>query len=129
LLLFDNKADKKELENELYQHLEFEFKKKLKTMPGAKYLFYDVPLLFENSLEKKIDYTVSVYVNSNLQIKRLRARDNIDKALAEKTISNQIEIERKKELTDFVIDNSGSLEDTKKQVKDLLVTIEKLYCS
>jgi len=38
-------------------------------------------------------------------------------------ISAQMDIEEKKKLADYVIDNSGSIEETKRQVKEILERI------
>jgi dephospho-CoA kinase len=87
-------------------------------------IIYDVPLLFEKHLENSFDKIIVVYVPKDIQIKRLMKRQNIAYAEALNLINLQICIEEKKKKADFVIDNSYSLENTKKQV---LEVFKKLY--
>ena len=54
-------------------------------------------------------------------------RDKIDKDFAIKKIRSQMSIEKKKELSDLIIDNSGSLEDLREKVKKIVKQKEKEY--
>jgi dephospho-CoA kinase len=54
------------------------------------------------------------------QIERLTKRDNCTKEHAKKMIASQIPIEGKKKLADYLIDNSGTIEETKRQVEKLV---------
>lgn len=86
----------------------------------------DIPLLFERS-EKgpsrgpttSFDATVLVYAPEPLQIERLMNRDGCDRNAALQRIRAQLPIESKKAMADIVIDNSGSLEETKRQTRGL----------
>jgi len=82
-------------------------------------IIYDVPLLFEKHLESNFDKIIVVYVPKDVQIKRLMKRQNITYDEALNLINLQICIEEKKKKADFVIDNSYSLESTKKQVQEV----------
>jgi dephospho-CoA kinase len=46
-------------------------------------------------------------------------RDHIEESLAQKIIQSQIDIEKKKELSDIVINNAGSLENTLEEFKKI----------
>ncbi len=81
---------------------------------------YEVPLLFEKGLQGMFDYVVVVYAAKEQEIERLMKQRNIDRKEAERLLSLQIPIEEKVKMADFVIDNSGDLEDTHKQVKRLI---------
>jgi dephospho-CoA kinase len=87
-------------------------------------IIYDVPLLFEKHLENSFDKIIVVYVPKDIQIERLIKRQNMAYDEALNLINLQICIEEKKEKADFVIDNSYSLENTKKQVTEVF---KKLY--
>ena len=67
-----------------------------------------------------------VYVKPQTQAKRLAARDGITKADAENIMKSQLPIDEKASYADFVIDNEGTLEDTKKQVKAVWESIGKI---
>jgi len=83
-------------------------------------IFYDIPLLFEAKLEKEFYKIILVYTPRELQIKRLMNRDKINFNEAVKTINSQIDIEIKKKMSDFIIDNSKSKENTYNQIKTII---------
>lgn len=47
-------------------------------------------------------------------------RDSCSESQAQAKVSSQMPLEKKRSLSDFVIDNNGSLEDTKRQVSIFL---------
>lgn len=51
---------------------------------GSKYLIYDAPLLFESGTDDLVDYTVLVYVPREVQLQRIKTRNNLtdEQALA-----------------------------------------------
>ncbi len=82
-------------------------------------VFADIPLLYETNCQDWLDEVWVVYIPRQLQIERLMLRDDLSKAEAELRIGTQLPIEKKRRLADYVIDNSGSLADTKKQIDKL----------
>lgn len=76
----------------------------------------DVPLLYESGLVHHYDKVMVVYVPEAMQISRLMKRDGLSEQEAMSRIQAQLPIEEKKGKADYVIDNSGSLEQTRKQV-------------
>lgn len=91
-----------------------------------KIAFYDVPLLFEKKLQYQFDAVVLVWCDSLIQLQRLMQRNQLSKADAELRIRAQIPLDDKKSLSDFVILNSGSLQDLEQQVKLILSQILQL---
>jgi dephospho-CoA kinase len=93
-------------------------------------LVLDIPLLFEgrragtgSAARMDFDATVLVYAPEQLQIERQMARDGCSREEAERRVRAQMPIEEKKALADYVIDNSGSLDDTERQVREVLSQI------
>lgn len=86
-------------------------------------IIVDVPLLFEAGWHSFFKAVILVYVPVEVQIQRLMIRDNLTKEEAERTIKFQMSIEEKKARAHYVIDNSGTLEETKKQVHELFAKI------
>ncbi len=80
----------------------------------------DIPLLYESGLEGLYDKIVVVYVPRAVQLGRLTMRDGLAPEQAESRLSAQLDIEEKRRRADFVIDNSGTLEETQRQVEVLL---------
>lgn len=75
----------------------------------------EVPLLYETNMDKLCQQVVVVYVDRETQIKRLMKRDNMSYADAVKRIDAQMPMEEKVRWADFVIDNRGSIEETKEK--------------
>jgi len=85
----------------------------------AKIVVQDVPLLFENGLERLYSTVVVVYVPEKLQLKRLVEGRGLSDDRARTMIAAQMPIEEKKMLAHHVVDNSGRQEATRKQVEYL----------
>lgn len=80
---------------------------------------YEAPLLFEAGARSRVDQVLTVRVDPQVQLQRLMARDAIDEKSALQKMSVQMPQEEKQALSDFVIDNSGSPERTREQVREL----------
>ncbi|MFC4075740.1 dephospho-CoA kinase [Salinithrix halophila] len=82
----------------------------------------DTPLLIEEGLTDLVEQVVVVYAPEAIQIQRLMERDGIDASQALRMIRAQMPIEEKKRFADVLIDNSGTLADTERQVDMLWET-------
>jgi len=80
----------------------------------------DIPLLFESNLTNMVDKTILVFVDNETQLQRLIARNNLSVEDAEARIRSQMPLSEKVILADAVINNNGSIEDTKEQFIDVL---------
>ena len=80
-------------------------------------LLVDVPLLLEVGLANRFDKVVVVYVSESVQISRLQQRDGISEAEAKQALKAQMALSKKVEQADYMIDNSGTLEETLSQVE------------
>ena len=86
---------------------------------GAEVVVQDVPLLFENGLERLYSSVVLVYVPESVQLQRLVEGRGLSEERARAVIASQMPIEQKRRRAHHVIDNSGSREETRKQVAEL----------
>ncbi|MEW6101014.1 MAG: dephospho-CoA kinase [Candidatus Omnitrophota bacterium] len=77
----------------------------------------DAPLLIEAGLENIVDKLVVVGCQRQAQIQRIQRKTLLCKKDILKRIKQQATFRMKKTYADFVIDNSGSVEETKKQVE------------
>lgn len=82
-------------------------------------LIQDVPLLFENGLEHLFNSIVLVYAPEELQLERLVEGRGLDADRARAMIAAQMPIEKKRELAHHVIDNGGTVEQTRAQVEEI----------
>ena len=95
-------------------------------------LVLDIPLLFEGrqagtgtAATLQFDATVVVFAPEEAQIERQIARDGWSRDEALRRIRAQLPLQEKKALADFVIDNSGTPEDTEHQVDALWETLNR----
>jgi dephospho-CoA kinase len=86
-------------------------------MGGATVVVQDVPLIFENGLERLYSTVILVYVPEHLQVTRLVEGRGTTEDRARAMIAAQMPIEEKRKLAHHVIDNSGSREATRQQVE------------
>jgi dephospho-CoA kinase len=72
----------------------------------------DIPLLSETGREKDFGAVIVVACRPDQQLARLMARDGIDEAAARQRLAAQLPIEDKARRADYVIDTSGTFEET-----------------
>jgi len=87
---------------------------------GCEICVLDAPTLIENNLQTKMDINILVWVDKETQVQRLVNRDLISEEKANLRINAQIPLGEKKELVDYVIDNSTTVENTKEQLDYVL---------
>lgn len=87
---------------------------------GEKVLFMDIPLLFESKLTHMVDKTIVIYVDERIQLERLKKRNGLSELDAKARIDSQMPLVEKKKLADAVVNNNGSLLESKKQVREIL---------
>lgn len=83
---------------------------------GAAVVVQDVPLLFENNLERFFSSVVLVYVPAQVQVERLVSGRGFTREQAQAVIGAQLPIEDKRGRAHHVINNSGTLDETRAQV-------------
>jgi dephospho-CoA kinase len=85
-----------------------------------------VPLLIEKHLKAIFDKILVVYVPEEKQIERLTQRDGISEDEATHMLKAQLPIEEKLAHADFVVNNEGSMEETRKQVEEIWLELKRL---
>jgi dephospho-CoA kinase len=78
-----------------------------------------VPLLFESGLEDLYSAVVLVYVPESVQLQRLVEGRGLSDERARAIIASQMPIDEKRGRAQHLIDNSGTREETQKQVRNL----------
>lgn len=86
---------------------------------GAPVIVYDVPLLYENGLDRALGAVIVVTAPPEVQRARIRARDGLPDAEIEARIAAQMPLEEKVRRATWIIDNGGTLEETRAQVEAL----------
>jgi len=83
---------------------------------SAEVLAIEIPLLIECSLMYLVDGVLVVDSEQQEQINRLRNR-GLDDEEALRRINSQMPLDKKKTFARWVVQNSGSIDDTRKQVQ------------
>jgi dephospho-CoA kinase len=87
---------------------------------GAEFIVLDIPLLFEGGGSKFVDKTVVVSAPADVQRARVLSRPGMSVEKFEAILALQMPDAEKRARADFVIDTSGSFEDTRAQVRAVL---------
>ena len=87
--------------------------------------FMDLPLLFELQYEDWFDQIWLVDVTEETQLSRLMTRNALSQEEAEKRIAAPLSLQEKRKRSDVLIDNNGSLEETRQQIRDSLQKLER----
>jgi dephospho-CoA kinase len=85
----------------------------------APYAIVVVPLLLETDFAALVDRVLVVDCPREMQLKRVMRRDSVSRQRAESVVSAQLDRAARLDAADDVIDNSGTLEHTRKQVAAL----------
>lgn len=97
---------------------------------GRPLVLLDIPLLFEGraantgaAARMGYDETILVWVPAEVQVIRTVERDGCTQDEAQARINAQMPIDDKKRLADHIVDNSGTLEETRAQVERLFALL------
>jgi dephospho-CoA kinase len=126
-LIFNDPRKKQLLNRIVHPHVRRETNRQLKDMENSSpdtIAVLDIPLLFEAEMHKDLSEVIVVYAPEHIQIKRLMKRDNISEADAVARVRSQMPIEEKKNRATIVIDNSGTMQDTRKQTLEIFKTLK-----
>lgn len=120
-IVFNNPSRKTELEDILFPLIRQEIAAEIAAYSDGDrkkdVVFLDMPLLFEVKYDSYVNEVWLVYVAPSVQLERLMARNSFTKSEALARIHAQLPIDTKRSLAQVIIDNTGSLDDTKEQVR------------
>lgn len=93
---------------------------------ASKLYFVDIPLFFESGGKAKYDFATSllVYAPKQLCLERILRRDGSDESSANARLNSQMDIEKKRSLADFVLENTSDLAGLKMSLADILKRIK-----
>ena len=119
-VVFNDAERKAELEGILfpliYERIDEELRR-IEEVEKKSFVFLDMPLLFEIEYQAYVDEVWLVCVDGPTQLERLMARNHFSREEAEARIRAQMPAEKKRALSQVVIDNNGALAQTEEQVR------------
>lgn len=86
---------------------------------GEGIFMINTPLLFESGFDKYMEKNIVVTAGNDQVLDRGSRRDNISPEEIKERLKHQIPLNEKVKLADYVIDNSGDIDNTKRQVADI----------
>jgi dephospho-CoA kinase len=87
---------------------------------GRRIALLDIPLLFETGAEDRVDLVIVVTAPAPLQRRRMMARPGMTDERLEAMLARQLPDAEKRQRAHFLIETSGTLDATRRQVEDVL---------
>lgn len=125
--IFEDELRKNKLEEITLPYIKDEIFKSINKLEGEgkNICIVDAPTLIESGFNEYMDYSILVWTDVETQIERVRNRDNMKKDQVLKRINSQMTLDSKINYVDYVLDNSGSIHNTKieanKIIDDILI--------
>ena len=120
-IIFSNKQIKQKLEKHIFKIVRkkrFDFIKKEKKRK-TNTIFLDIPLLFENKLEKQFDIIVSIISKKETRLKRIKNKKKLPRKKFNNIINTQTSDMVRKKNSDILIYNNNTM-------KEYLIKINKV---
>ena len=125
--IFNNSKKRKNLEKYIHKEIKKDrdiFLQKQK-QKKTRLVFLDIPLLFENKLEKICDYVILLYAPLKLRKKRAIKRRGMNKEILEKIIKTQLTDKTKRNKSDFVVNTSKNINRSLNNVLNIIDLIKE----
>jgi dephospho-CoA kinase len=125
-VVFDDPEARKKLESIIHPRVRALADKRIRELAdaGNSVIVYEIPLLFEGNHHLWLRPVVLVACDVEVQKHRVRERDHLTDEEAQRHLDAQMSLSEKRRLADYVIENSGSLEELEQQVREVLEKIE-----
>jgi len=118
-LIFESSALREKLETLLHPMVFADIQKYLKKISSKKKLIIvEVPLLYEGGYQGRFERTITVFTTRSTALERLM-KAGVSRSNAMKRLNAQLPIKIKKKNADFLIDNNGQKQKTRRQVESL----------
>jgi dephospho-CoA kinase len=115
IVFFQKPELRKDLEAILHPRIREEMWKRARESRNNDVVL-EIPLLFETGAHERVDLVLVVYASRELQMQRLMARDGMSRQEAIQRINTQHPLEEKVAAAHYIINNTGSVEETEEQV-------------
>lgn len=120
-IIFDDPAERRFLESLIHPYVRSEIAHRTARLAKERhpFLIVDTPLLFEAGWEREFDAIIVVRCDQEQEIQRCRDKFGLGRDEVMKRIAALYPLSRKTDAADAVIDNDGTIEETRVQVRRL----------
>ena len=121
-IVFEDHEKLKQLNAIVHPAVRREWHRRLETVRDQRpdaIVLSDVPLLIEGGMQSLVDLVVLVYITPEEQVRRLMERNGLNRAEAQSRLASQMPIGEKLPYADLVINNEGSMEETRSIVEGI----------
>ncbi len=124
-IIFENKQIRKKLELYIFKIVRKKRSDFIKQEKEKKtrLVFIDIPLLFENNLEKQFHKVISIIASKQVRLKRLKKTRKMSETQFKNIIKSQTSDVIRKKKSDYVIYNNSTLKDYKTKINKLITKL------
>lgn len=120
--VFGDTTKLKELEEIVHPAVANKVAQIRESLPAGSIIIYDTPLLIEKSLQQQFDQVIVVLAPEALRTQRLLARGLAQNDIIAR-MTNQATDEQRREIANYIIDNSSSLVELREEVQKVWTQI------
>jgi dephospho-CoA kinase len=128
-IVFHNPKKRRQLERIIHPRVAREQQRLVRRIAKGKpraVVIYEVPLLFEAGVDKRVDKIIVVTADRETQIARMKKRNHLSRTEAIRRIRSQMPLAKKIQQADHVLNGTLPLPSLRKQVGQLLMSLSLL---
>jgi dephospho-CoA kinase len=128
-IVFSDEAKRRELNALLHPRIAAESARRIFSLgeQGAAWCVYEAALLVENGTHRSLPALIVVTARPDVQLARVMARDGATQAEALSRIGAQLPLADKVAVAQYVVDNSGTMEQLRNRTADLYAELVREY--
>ena len=128
-MVFRNRSKLRQLERIIHPRVAREQQRLVRRIAEGKpriVVIYEVPLLFEAGVDKRVDKIIVITADRDTQIARLKKRNGLTRTEAIRRIRSQMPLAKKTQQADYVLNGTLSRPSLCKQVGQLFQHLRRL---
>lgn len=128
-IVFRNRTKRRQLEHIIHPRVAREQQRLVRRIAKGKpraVVIYEVPLLFEADVDKRVDTIIVVTADRGTQVARLRKRNGLSRTEALRRIRSQMPLAKKIQQADHVLNGTLPRSSLRKQVGQLFKSLRLL---
>jgi dephospho-CoA kinase len=128
-IVFHDKKNLRRLERIIHPRVAREqqrLTKQATTKDPKAVVIYDVPLLFEAGIDKRVDKVIVVTADQHAQLVRLRKRNGLSQSEALRRIRSQLPLAKKRRMANYILSGTKNRKQLAKEVSKLLDDLRAL---